>query len=125
MKKITLIIFILITFLCSFNISYADNSQEINNLKSQIYNADAINGSKLTTVGANIAWYISWVAIIASVIVLMLKGIKFITSAPEGKAEVKKELMPWAIGLVILFSMNVVLNFIIDFAQNNINNLTI
>lgn len=125
MKKITLIILILITVLCSFNVSYADNQQEIDNLSSQIYNADAINGSKLTTVGANIAWYISWVAIIVSVIVLMQKGIKFITSAPEGKAEVKKELMPWAIGLVILFSMNIVLNFIIDFAQNNVNNLAI
>ena len=56
---------------------------------------------------------------------LMVKGIKFIISSPEGKAQAQKELIPWAIGVVILFAMSTILNFIVDFAQNNINNINI
>lgn len=89
---------------------------------SEIYN---IGDNALYDVGSMIAGYIVYIAIVISVVVLMMKGIKYITSAPEGKAEVKKEILPWMIGLVILFSINTILQFIADFAQKNVNNLTI
>ena len=51
----------------------------------------------------------------------MFKGIKFLISSPEGKADAKKEMIPWAIGVVILFSMNVIINFVAKIANNNLN----
>lgn len=125
MKKFITIFFILIAIIFNVNnITYADAITP-SDITNQIYNTTEINNNEFSNMGAKIAGYIIWVAIIISVIVLMSKGIKFITSAPEGKAEVKKELMPWAIGLIILFSMNVVIRFVVNFAQNNINNLTV
>ena len=125
MKKFIIIFFILIAVIFSINnITYVE-AASLSDISNQIYNPGNINNNQFTNMGAKIAGYIIWVAIIASVIVLMVKGIKFITSSPEGKADVKKELMPWAIGIIILFSMNTVLNFIIKFAQDNVNNLTI
>ena len=49
--------------------------------------------SGIVNAGQYIAGWILYAGIIICVIVLMIKGIKFITAAPEGKAEVKKSLL--------------------------------
>ena len=122
MKKVMLICSILIISLFSFNNCYADDGDD---WSSRIYNAQTINQSKLTKAGSTVAWYFTWAGIGISVVMLMIKGIRYITSSPEGSAKIKEELLPWAIGLVLLLTMNVILNFIIKFAQDNVNTLTI
>ena len=50
-------------------------------------------------------------------------GIKFITAAPEGKAEVKKQIIVMFIGMVILFFMVAVFNWIQTLTNNSINQI--
>lgn len=121
-RKISSIICIVLNVvLFNYNTIYAANESNSTGGLNEIYNISNNNG--IFHVGSEIAGYIVYAAIVISVIVLMLKGIKFITSSPEGKADVKKELIPWTIGLIILFSMTVFLNAIKNFAMNNINTL--
>ena len=119
-KKIVLVFSIIVMAIFNINICYAEDYTA--GLKNQLYSIGT-SGKPLFDTGAYIVGYIVYVAIAISVIVLMIKAIKFITSSPEGKAEVKKELMPWSIGIIILFTMRIALNFIINFAQNNVNTL--
>lgn len=99
------------------NIVYAD--------QYGIYNVDTTSGKGVIGAGQYIAGWILYAGIIICVIALMIKGIKFITSAPEGKADVKKSLIPWAVGLIILVAGRVALNWIIDLTQSEggINNI--
>lgn len=90
---------------------------------SQIYNLNSNN--RILNAGSKVTAYIIYAGIIISVVVLMQKGMKFITASPEGKAEVKKEIIPWVIGLVLLLSINIVIQFVADFSQEHVNTLTI
>lgn len=115
MKKrvIRIILLVLAIMLAVINVAYA--------APNDIYQ---LNGNeKLQSAGQYIAGWIKYAVIIAGVIVLMLKGIKFITAAPEGKADAKKELIPWAIGILIVFAFIPFLNWIIELTQSNINSI--
>lgn len=69
-----------------------------------------------------VAGWLRYVAIALAVGMLMVKGIQFMLAAPDGKAEIKKQMIPWAIGLVILFTFNIVLTMISEFGYKfNLN----
>ena len=55
---------------------------------------------------------IRWGGLIAAVVIAMIIGIKFITSSPEGKAEVKKTAMFYVAGIVILLSASAIVTVI-------------
>ncbi len=103
LKKIVLAVSSII--LGTFNVVFADD------IKSpvEIYNVGSNNG--IVNAAVYIGGWIRYGALIAAVVVLMSKGIKFVVSAPEGKADAKKELIPWAIGVVLLFAINAIINF--------------
>ena len=66
------------------------------------------------TVGS-ILGIIQWGGIIAAVIIAMFIGIKYITSSPEGKGEIKKTLGYYVGGIVILLSASVIVTAIKNF----------
>lgn len=57
----------------------------------------------------------------AAVIILMILGIKFMTAAPEGKAQVKERSVPAVIGAVLLFAVGSIIKIIADFGVANIS----
>ncbi len=109
LKKLLLILFVIIVNVV--NVVYA--------APMDIYSNNRGNG--IISAGRYIAGWIRYGALVAAVGVLMVKGIKFLISSPEGKADAKKEMVPWAIGVVLLFSMNTIINFIVKMANNNLN----
>lgn len=112
-KIIKILPIVFVVMFCIVNVVYA--------APSDIYNAG--EGTRLRFAGRYVAGWIYWAALIAAVVVLMIKGIKFITSSPEGKADVKKEMIPWAVGILILFFFIPILNWIIDLVKDNINTI--
>ena len=42
----------------------------------------------------------------------MMIGIKFITAAPDGKAQIKEKLVPTAIGALVLFSVGTIIRIV-------------
>ena len=57
-----------------------------------------------------------------AIIMLIVIGIKYVSAAPEGKAEAKKDLTGYAIGAVILFATSGILQLLQVFIEANFNN---
>lgn len=82
---------------------------------SQLYGGLDSQGSsenKVVNAAAYVAGWLRYGALALAVGMLMYKGIQFMLASPDGKAEVKKQMVPWAIGLVILFAFNIVFDII-------------
>ncbi len=58
------------------------------------------------------------VAVAAAVIMLIVLAIKYISSAPNDKAEIKKHAVVYVVGAILLFSASGVLGIIQNFASN-------
>ncbi len=116
--KISVIIFTIMFVLINMtNVSYGGNdSTKNNNQEQQRGIRDDLYGSPnttLTTAASKIAGVIEYIALAFAVGMLILKGIKFVTSSPDGKADVKKELIPWSIGVVLLFTLIMFINQVV------------
>lgn len=77
------------------------------------FTADA--GGLANTAG-RIMGMIRNIAVIASVIVLMVIGVKFILGSTEEKAEYKKSLLPLIIGIVIVVAATSIATFLFNMA---------
>ena len=66
-----------------------------------------INSSVSTTVNT-VLGIVKYGGIVVAVCVAMFIGIKYITASPEGKAEVKKTIMFYVGGIVILLSASAI-----------------
>lgn len=64
----------------------------------------SIGTTKVSDMAIEVMKWIRTLAVIAAVVILMLIGVKYIVGSVEEKAEYKKSLMPYFIGLVIIFS---------------------
>ena len=53
----------------------------------------------------------------AAVIVVIMKGVSFMQAAPEGKAEIQKQMINIVVGGVILFGINGIVGVIINVAS--------
>ena len=60
------------------------------------------------------------IGVIAAFIVGAILGIKFITSGLEGRADVKQMLVPYIIGLVVLFGAFTIWKVVLTVLQSNI-----
>lgn len=66
--------------------------------------ADALNGT-----GAKVLGYIRVVGTFIAVGVLMFLGIKYMTSSPSEKPDIKKSIIPYIVGaIILLLAVNIV-----------------
>ena len=77
------------------------------------------NNGLTTTVG-NIMGIIEFICYAAAVILIVLLGIKFMTAAPDAKAEIKKSAVIYVIGAVLVFAAGVLLNLIKNVANDTV-----
>ena len=120
MKKVLKIIFLIVVIIININIVYAI---DYNQIYDPLNHLTASHSTAYWQVGGKIGGWVKYGGVCVCVIVLMVKGIKFVTSSPEGKADAKKELIPWAIGTIMLFSITTIIEFIVKFAQDHVNNM--
>ncbi len=66
----------------------------------------------LSSAGSLIVGMIRWVGIAILIGAIILKGIKFVTAAPEGQASIKKELTLLIIGAIMLFALTTIIDII-------------
>ena len=108
MKKVISIILLLVIVLSTITqISYATTlsgmmGQSDNFLKAA--NEEKIGEDKLQDLSGSIYNILLVIAIIASVIVGIVLGVQFIlASGAEGKADVKQAMLPYFVGMVVVF----------------------
>ena len=59
-------------------------------------------------------------AVIAAVMMVII-AIKYMTSAPNEKAEIKKYLIPYVVGAVLVFASSGIVGLVISFVEDSIN----
>ena len=81
-------------------------------------NPDYEDQSGLTTVGQKIISIISTVAIVISVIVLLIIGIKYMMGSASEKAEYKKTMIPYLVGAIIIFGAGAIAKVVVNLATS-------
>ena len=126
MKKI--IISLMVVFLCVALISGFTHSAfaESSWASQAITKVEAASGDDTTNKSVrNITGSLLAVFRIAAVgialIMLVVVAIKYMSAAPEGKAEIKKHAVIYIVGAVVLFASAGILSIIESFATNNIS----
>lgn len=75
------------------------------------------DSTAMTNKAGQIMGLIRNVAIIASVIIIMVLGVKFMLGSVEEKAEYKKSFMPLIVGIVLVVSATTIASFIFNMAK--------
>lgn len=78
--------------------------EEINNVSAS---------SAATTAMNKVLGVVTVLIVTAAIILLIMKGVAFMQAAPEGKAEIKKQLIAIVVGGVIIFGINTIIQTII------------
>ena len=83
----------------------------LNALGEEINNVSA--SSEATTAINKVLGVVTILIVTAAIILLLMKGVAFMQAAPEGKAEIKKQLIAIVVGGVIIFGINTIIQTII------------
>ena len=78
-------------------------------------NADT---SGIENIGNQVITIVSTIGSVASVIVLIVLGLKYMMGSAEEKAEYKKTLMPYVIGAGMVFAASAIAGVIYQFTRN-------
>ena len=87
------------------------------------YEPDGIDSAlseagRLTDFASTVISVIRIIGIIVTVITLLIIGIKYMTSSIEERAEYKKSMIPYLIGVFIFFTLSQLIPIIIEIADN-------
>ena len=79
----------------------------------------AVSGTdKITSIGNQIITILTIVGTVASVIVLIVLGLKYMMGSAEEKAEYKKTMMPYVIGAALVFAASAIAGILYSFLSN-------
>lgn len=96
-KKSSIIIISIIIFYIIFSIfNYTFASNLRNELYGDFYNNSLASGT------STILGVIKYVGIAICVGMIIYNGIKYVTTSPEGKADVKKDIIMIVVGMILL-----------------------
>lgn len=117
---IALLIFVTIISACviEVNADY-DFSGKIKSINDKGDDSSATTSAQ-NVVGASLK-IARIVAVGIALIMLTVLAIKYMSSAPGEKAEIKKYAVVYIVGAVVLFAASAILGIIKDFADKNIN----
>ena len=73
---------------------------------------------KITTLGNQIITILTIIGTVASVIVLIVLGLKYMMGSAEEKAEYKKTMMPYIIGAALVFAASAIAGILYNFLSN-------
>ena len=104
----------LIGILTIINISNPSNAAEIPTAKF------GGEDTKIANVGGIILGVATTVGMVVAVIMLVFLAIKYMSSSPNDKAEIKKHMVVWIVGAVLLFAASGVVKLIQGFG-NEVN----
>lgn len=80
------------------------------------YSAEGDQG--LTSIGQQIINWISIIAIVIAVIVLLILGIKYMIGSASEKAEYKKTMIPYLVGAILIFGAGAIAQVIVNIASS-------
>ena len=117
--KIITILLIIATILGAVSMVFADS------IKIPGGTNTGISGTGLETTAKNIIGIVQFVCYAAAVILLVILGVKWISAAPDAKADIKKSAVIYVIGAVMVFAAGAILQVIKSVANKTVANDTV
>lgn len=108
----TLLVIVMMVACMSVNVFAVNVDTVIDNMVNANTNVDT---TKVTNIGKSITEILSTIGIVIAVIVLMVIGIKYMMGSAEEKAEYKKVMIPYIVGMVVLLSASAIVRMIAGF----------
>lgn len=118
MKKILKLSIVLIIIM---EIFLATNVFASTSIDTNFFKPGDLSGEDLTKtkdIAGNILGIVSFVGGFVAVGCLIILGIKYMTGSLEEKADYKKTMIPYLIGIVLLFSITVIVPAIYDMIKS-------
>ena len=112
-----ILIFLLFEYICLFFTSYSQ-AIDISSLGDLANYGKIVGESEVFMDKAGkVITVVQTVGSIASVVCLIVIGIKYMTGSVEEKAEYKKTLMPYVIGAALVFAASAIAGIVFSFTQ--------
>lgn len=113
--KILSIALIVLTILCSLStIVLADVKSDLDIISK---GNDSAKAEEVVKLGATIVTIMQTVGIVVAVVVLLILGIKYMMGSAEEKAEYKKTMIPYLVGVVLIFASTTIVNVVYNIAS--------
>lgn len=74
--------------------------------------------SNLKTAGGKIIGYVQIVGAVVAILMVVVIGVKYIAASSEGKAEYKKNMIPYLVGAVLVFAGSQIAGMVYNFVTS-------
>ena len=125
MRKVTILKVLVVLFtvlfciLCVTNSVYAyDWSGKLSSIDNATGANDGGLGEKTTNIVGAIINVVRIVATGVAIIMIIVVAMKYMTSAPGDRADIKKHAVPFVVGAIVLFGSSGILSIIQKFASS-------
>ena len=115
--KITLSIICIAIILVSFGTTVFATVTGVED-PSTLLGQDVQGTERITSIGNQLITVLTIVGTVASVIVLIILGLKYMMGSAEEKAEYKKTMMPYIIGAALVFAASAIASILYGFLNN-------
>ena len=112
--KIITILLIIATILGAVNMVFADDISIPNG------SSGGYSGTGLDTTTSNIIGIVQFICYAAAVILLVYLGVKWISAAPDQKADLKKSAIIYVVGALLVFAAGAILQVIRNVVKNTV-----
>lgn len=145
-NKIIIISILIIAFSILKNGSVKANTKEMTNSESSNYKVETIEMSEVTKladaedmklsdsdkqtiyntdytvkrIGGQILSYVTYICYAVALVIVTVKGVQFMKASPEGKAQIKEQMIAVVVGGIILFAAGTFIKIIGSMVLNNI-----
>lgn len=110
---------LLVLMLCVVSTTtFAVDISPIINMNTQ---TDTNTENKLKSIGGNALAIIQVIGVSVALIMIIAVAVKYMTSAPNERAEIKKHLVPYIIGAILIFGSASILGLIRTFTEATVN----
>ena len=116
-KILSIALMVAMIAMCLQNVAFAD-MPDPNSFKG----TQGGTSNKFTSVLNIILGVAQVIGVAVAVIMLIVLAIKYISSAPSDKAEIKKHAVMYIVGAIVLFGASGLLQIIKNFANETVNN---
>lgn len=111
-KRLIICILMIVLFLTIVSYPICGEALTDPTLNPNAWNPTIENDTQLTEKVGNVLGIINTIGIVVAIIVLMMLGIKYMLGSIEEKAEYKKAVIPYVIGMFLLVSVTTLPNII-------------
>ena len=118
-SKIVTVLVIIATILSAFSMVFASGTSSTGGTIT-IPKGNNPTSSGLTSTVSNVIGIVQFICYAAAVILIVILGIKFMTAAPDAKAEIKKSAVIYVVGAVLVFAAGLLLNLIKNVAESSV-----